>query len=328
MENIDKVQKEGMIHAEKSCRQLCMGAINFSLKLNEAYQRKLLWQLIVRKKQGRDVNTKRIRRMADRYGVEIPLSCSLFEARRSLKAAEAAWRNLKPKGAAYRQTFLFQRANNRDGEVSEESQKAARMQLRIERQREASRHLKRVLQRTHTGAVHEVEVLNSAGETVVLTDREAVEAALMDNNESRFRQTEDTPAMQGELLEDLGYLGMTTASAAILEGTYTCPPGTDSYTRDFFDTLKASHDLDPKTRVSCKITQADYKRYWTRSKERTSSSLSGLHFGHWKSAADVPLLAETHALFSEIAVSKGYSPTRWQAGLSAMLEKSAGDIMV
>ena len=68
----------------------------------------------------------------------------------------------------------------------------------------------------------------------------------------------------------------------------------------------------------------DYQAHWKWSKECTSSSISGLHFGHWKAAAESNFLSKLHALFTDIVVSTGYSPIRWQQGLSVMLEKKKG----
>jgi hypothetical protein len=40
------------LYAEKKCRKLAMGEVNFSPELNKARQRKLLWKKIVWHKRG------------------------------------------------------------------------------------------------------------------------------------------------------------------------------------------------------------------------------------------------------------------------------------
>jgi hypothetical protein len=60
-----------------------------------------------------------------------------------------------------------------------------------------------------------------------------------------------------------------------------------------------------------------------------SSSLSSLHFGHYKAVIDNEKLSEMHYVFIDIAMNLGYSPTkRWQKGLTVMLEKKQGVILV
>jgi hypothetical protein len=104
---------------------------------------------------------------------------------------------------------------------------------------------------------------------------------MMDMCSARFRLTEDTPPMTEPLLSELGYLGTTAAARQILAGTYVPPPGVDTITRQFLAALQASAPLDPANRISCEITRQDFQQHWRRAKERTSSSLSGLHYGHY-----------------------------------------------
>ena len=77
--------------------------------------------------------------------------------------------------------------------------------------------------------------------------------------------------------------------------------------------------------IQPRVSKDDYKNYWKMSKECTSSSISSLHFGHWNAAADSDFLSEMNSLFMEIVVSAGYSPNRWQQGLSVMPGEEAGD---
>ena len=131
----------------------------------------------------------------------------------------------------------------------------------------------------------------------------------MQNNEQHFRLTETTPPMTVPLVYDLGYLGVTTVADHILEGTYVCPPGVDQCTREFIESLQITSPIHPEERIGCSVTKEDYIAYWKGFREHTSSSILGLHVGHWKVAADNDYLAETHALFTELVVLMGFSPS-------------------
>jgi hypothetical protein len=198
--------------------------------------------------------------------------------------------------------------------------------LRDECSRETSRFIRRLLGKTQGGSVAKVEVVNAQGNNMTLENQADVEAAIMANNEARFRLTEDTPMMNQDFVADLGYLGCTVNAERILEGTYECPDGTDDFTRIFVDNMKRR--TEPGPGISGTLTKEDYKRYWKKAREKTSSSYSGTHFGHYISAVDDDYLAETHALLIELAYSTGFSLPRWQVGLSAMLEKEKGVIRV
>ena len=116
--------------------------------------------------------------------------------------------------------------------------------------------------------------------------------------------------MQEPLLSDLGYLADTEAAKQILNGTYVCPPGTDNFTCNFLQCLQHPPNGGPEDRILMTFTKDDFRDYWKKLKERTSFSLSGLHFGHYKAVIKNDTLSETHAVFVDIAaVNSGYSPT-------------------
>jgi hypothetical protein len=120
---------------------------------------------------------------------------------------------------------------------------------------------------------------------VEYTDWDEIEWRIMINNRAHFRLTENTPPMQEPLLLDLGYLGDTAAADAILDGTYVCPAEVDEYTKDFLACLQHPLQVNPEASIRTSITKTDFQGYWKKAKERTSSSWSRLHFGHYKAAA-------------------------------------------
>ena len=81
-------------------------------------------------------------------------------------------------------------------------------------------------------------------------------------------------------------------------------------------------------RVDIVVTVDDFQHYWRRAKERTSSSYSKLHFGHYKSAARWDYLLEVHALKLSLISKSGSAPERWARGLSVVLEKITGVAVV
>lgn len=174
--------------------------------------------------------------------------------------------------------------------------------------------------KTRHGAVDRVHV-EDGDEVIEYTDKETVEEKISKTNEARFKLAWDSPPLQEPLISELGILGDTEAAERILKGTYVCPPGTDEYTRKFISALQATNlvpeEVGVQTTVSCK----DFQNYWKKTREWTSSSISGLHFGHYKAAARSDYLSELNALFTEVSITTGYSPSRWKKGLQVMLLK-------
>ena len=231
MEKIDKVRVEGMKYAEKKCRKLAMGEVDFSPELGKARQRKLLWKKIVRKKRGYKVSSSYIKRKARQCGVQCPLSCTLDQAIRYRKTAIDEYEKLKPIAERLRKEHLWSQAHDHSETGNETTRKHAKRLLREEIQRETARHLRRTMGRSRNGAVDWIEVeedgnVDEDGEAILTRydDQQNVERILMENNSKRFRLTETTPPMQEPLVGLLGYLGNTEAARQILDGTFVCPP--------------------------------------------------------------------------------------------------------
>ena len=122
----------------------------------------------------------------------------------------------------------------------------------------------------------------------------------MENNEIRFRLMESTPPMNEPLLSDLGFLSDTNAAKCILNGTYICPEGVDAYTKNFIASLQITTPINPADFIPNMVSLQDYQAHWKRSKECTSSSISGQHFGHWKAAA---LISSPNSMLSSLTSS-------------------------
>ena len=277
---------------------------------------------------GKKESSEKICRVAKAVGiVGNPLhdSITLREAQRSYKAADAKYREMKPHAPMMREEFLRERT--KDTSLPEIARKRAKQQLGHERQRDNARRMKHIWGKWRAGAISKVGI-GEGEEYQEYEDQATVERLIIENNAAHFWLTEDTPPMSEPLLSDLGYLADTSAAEEILQGTYVCPPGTDEYTQDFLQFLQRSPNVNALDQIDTSFTREDFRAYWKKSNERTSSSISTLHFGHYKTAIKNDKLSELHAVSIDIALNSGYSLKRWQKGLTVMLEKKKGVIKV
>ena len=324
IQTLDKVRAEGMRFAEKRCRKLCMGEVDFSPAVIQAGRILDLWRLVWRRKRGYRVGSTRIRRLARRAQISRPLSVTTAEAEQRFREAGRAYRQLKPRASVLRYEFLRDRQD--DPTLPEDDRALARQLLSRERQRESSRHLRRIRNRPSLGAIDKVQVRLPSGEVEEKHTQTEVEDAIMDTISRRYRLTESTPFLQEPLRSILGLTGTSSNAMQILEGSFICPESVDEVTQTVIQLLRRPTILE--TPVSSRISREDYVRYWSRAREATSSSFSGLHFGHWKAATHNEWLAETHSLFTEIVISSGTALPRWTTSLMVMLEKTPGVILV
>jgi len=96
----------------------------------------------------------------------------------------------------------------------------------------------------------------------------------------------------------------------------------------FFEALRFPSEEARLSQVSLVLCPEDFIMHWKRAKERTSSSPSSLHFGHYKAMTYKLPLAHLHAQFTQLIFMMGLSISCFQAGLQVILEKKAGNIHV
>ena len=82
-------------------------------------------------------------------------------------------------------------------------------------------------------------------------------------------------------MEDFGYTGDTLTGDEIREGNYIPPQGTDEHTHLFLRCLKRPSHV-PDGTIPTKFSTVYYINWWKTRRKRTSRSLSGRYFEHYK----------------------------------------------
>ena len=321
MESVDRVITDGMTHAEKKCRRILAGEVPFSDKLAKAGRQIKVWQLVIRHKRTNNVNTRLIRRVAHRCGLDKVLSVSLRTAQHRLKRAEKNYKKYKKIALRLRHEFLC------DREDLAQTTKAAR-EIRNIRRNEETRNSWRAINRSKgksfSKGISQVE-MEVDGEWKTVTERNQVEPAIMANNSKRFNLTLTTPLMSRHSVNKFGYLAETADAHKLLNGQHTHDPNLDEFTNKFLSFISRHSSGD---RLSGEVTRDQFVYCWRSAREKTSSSISGRHFGHYKAASRSTHLSELHASFLHVASLSGICLQRWAKGLTVMIEKIDGNIRV
>ncbi len=72
------------------------------------------------------------------------------------------------------------------------------------------------------------------------------------------------------------------------------------------------------------IRPEDFKRFWKRVGEFMLSSMSGIHYGHYKAAIHCDISTKILAQQLTVVAWSRIPPESWSVGLQVMLEKIAG----
>jgi len=142
-----------------------------------------------------------------------------------------------------------------------------------------------------------MQVEDGAGGVIDHKTEERVQEAIF--NEVRWKRynlAEEAPICQGGLRGQFGYISTLPTAKAVLDGTYNFPPDIDVVTKELFKEIANICLIVPLNSVTGVILREQWQKRWKKVKEDTSSSYSGLHFGHYIAGADCNYISQFHAL--------------------------------
>ncbi len=195
--------------------------------------------------------------------------------------------------------------------------------IQREHQQDFWRRLNYVTGKKKTQSATTIQVECQGGAIVERTTQDMVEQTIFSEiHDKRYTLAGEAPICNGELFHDFGYLANTPASGAVLDGTYEMPTTSDTATAELFAEIAAIRALIPKDSVLITITPSQWKQYWKVVNEETSSSESGLHFGHYKVGGMSDIVAHYDAAQVTVTLAHAVQLERWTRGLSVMLKKT------
>ena len=318
-EDILKIRYDGIRYANKRCRKIHMGGVPFSDKVGIAEKTIELWKAIITRKLGKKFSSNKIRRLQKLTGIGKALSYTLEEANKNLDTAFKEYWSLKKNARNLRKTFISELADARALELNQDSATILRQMYTWKTQRHASISVKNALLQFNGGGVTKVVINDENGAEIEVTTKTGIEKECIKENERKFLQTANTPCMTTPLVQELGYMGSTEACKKILDGTYIVPDGSHEFAQEFFDQFKTPDNIIGR---SCHtITSQNFKDGWKKMKEKTTSGISGLHFGHMKTCAKDLFIVQVESAISHIPFHTGYTPRAWRKGVNVMIHK-------
>jgi hypothetical protein len=125
--------------------------------------------------------------------------------------------------------------------IAEEGNSDKQKVLTELRQREAQRNtawrIRFLRGKFISGSTTTVTVTTPDGQVSDLTSKEAVENAILTNNQKKFQQSFHLPFLQNPLKQQFGFKSLMTAARAVLAGVYECAEDIDPYVKDFLHAL-------------------------------------------------------------------------------------------
>ena len=326
---IDDEGKSYMRHAEKICRKIKCCKIPFSPEASIWIRRVQVYHSLLRYHQGRIKNRGNLKRAARRCNIPDPLSLSIPDILASLEACKRECVFYQEHGQCFRRKHLNTGLWIAKEQEDEEAFQKISSIIQREHQRNFWRKLNFVTGKKRTRSATSIQVEGQGGSIMEHTTQETVERTIFSEvHEKRYTLAGEAPICNGELFQDLGYQANTKASRAVLDGTYEAPTTSDKATRDLFAEIAAIRCLIPENSVPIVITPEQWKQYWRVINEETSSSESGIHFGHYIVGSKSDIISHYHASRVSVTLAHAIQLERWSRGLSVMLEKTLGVTLV
>ncbi len=313
-EAIDKLSSTGMLIAERKCRKLKMGGVKWSPTIQKSRDTILLWTLVHRRLKGRKVGARRIVRLKKKLSIS-HTKVTTEEAKSLLSNAyvvyKAAKKEAESLSIAYRERLAQRKASA--GNLSAANH--IRQMNTIEQQRTTSRRVKHALKKGQRQSTSKIQV-EEDGKLIDVTEKDEMEDRIMPENEAKFHQTQHTPLLHDDIINDIGLMGDGPKVDQVLDGTYEPPDSCSWATKRWLQQMKTD---DTALRKEIITTLADFRQGWKQVKEKTSSGIH--HFGHFKSGCLHKKIGWFLFLRSVLPYNRGYSPTRWQQGTDVMILK-------
>lgn len=322
-EGIDEQRSRAVQHAERRCRRLRPNQLEFSDKLAAAIcDIEVFRYYVFRLRKKKRPHMKTVQHIKQAYKIQTmyPAHLTLIEAQRRLKQAYSNFREVQKQTPQLRQEFMA--AKLKEAEEAGEIKKAKEIKEIIERERTKAIHkrVKGAQGKLQRGGVKFIEKEQEDGTRRVIKDKDEMEEAIAASNMKRVQQANVTDTRTGELgdfITDADY----DRWEQIVTTDIPLPQNMAEGTKLWLEYMRQ----EDYTEENIEITVDEYIRSWNKVKEDTSSAPHPLNFSTMKAMKWGRDAAELHTHMSNIVITTGRYPKRWEQCVNSMLPKKKND---
>ena len=327
LNRIDKIRVQLALKAEEKCRQIRAGVVPYAPDDVQRYGKEIrLWTLIINKKGGRKVSSKLIVRQAKRLKIDKHIKLSKEAARRLRAVAWKKYKTNKKRGSDLRDEFIERQASREEEKGNHDVADRIRSMRSNEYERDAHREVRHVHTPFGASAILHIEIPKKGNPEVMrrVTDRNQMERVMRKNFKAKFTEVYDTPIPHQPFTRIIGQDGLTKEAEEILRGNYMFPPVIHPDIVEFFHHIKMTDEILRNEFVRTDTTPEEYVNFWKQGREKISSSMSGMHNGHYIAASTSPILCSILSELASLPWEHGVSLDRWRQSLNVALEKKPG----
>ena len=303
-ETLDILMVEGMKLAEKKCRKLRMGGVQWTPQVSENFSTIQVLRMIIKKKQGGKVGMSLIRRTLSK--TDLPknvVNKTVHELQLMEADLHIERRRYKKNHITHRKEWL----HSQQAKMYDRGKTTIASKLKATQNREDMRRISsRIRIALAPFQARGVTKINYNG--VEVTTHEEIVAGFKEEAIKRGKQTENTPFMQQPLLGEFGFRATNANANSVLNGTYVPTHNIDPYVMKLLPHFAIPENVRDARNINMELKTQEYTALWKNKNEYTGSGPSGLHYGHFKAMCWNKQNALFHTNMANIPLLTGYSP--------------------
>jgi hypothetical protein len=255
---------------------------------------------------------------------------AIIDARQQVKDAYALLRQIQCDARQIRDSFLEDRATHLAETRNMDKAQAIRQLLQAERQALTFRKLGKWLKGREHIQLDRVltpdtptDLLNTTWTAVV--EAQALYEVLTHDGQTHFHQAADTPFVTGPIADKLGPFADNHYCEAILQGTFDLSNlEATTEVKDIIRGMQYPYPSNPTPSINTTISLESFNSTITHTRESTSSSPSGQHYGHYHTLLHDPDLLDCISSIANFCFQWGVSLTRWEKCTQPLIPKDPG----
>ena len=329
---LDREKSELMKCAESKCKRKCAGKLPNSPKVSYWCKRLRLFDRIRKHKITPLKDPRNLHRSCkvlakDCSDMEIlqPNDYTLEEVEARIIAIKDQLELLKPITPELRFSYISDKIDEAIEDGNTKKAKELASMLEREALRGGYQEIKKTTNKGKGRKVFSIEQEGPDGTRSTISSKLDIERVAGQTIGERYRLAYSAPIMShNKLLNDVGFSGDGPAVESILRGTYCYPDDMDPYTQLLMLEATVLFSSLGEQGIEDWVHSSDFQQFWLHACERTESSKSQLHFGHYMAGAHDTDITELHVASLNTIRETGVAPDRWRNSVTVLLEKVFG----
>ena len=238
---------------EATLRKLKMGSVQWSPTIQRLMDERKLWTNVVKWNKCLNISHKKIKRQMLALHILDALDISLEEAQARRDLAQKEWLKAVKDAPNLRKEWLQSLAKRRAARNGTTEESELKMMRHRELQRESARRRRAITgkgaDRAKTTRMYYSQIDPVTGAVTAKVEcntQDDMGTAGVRENDTRMNRAHVSSFSRQPLYADFGDLADTPAAAAVLEGAYEPPKGTDPYVQMLLSEMRIPHQRPKK----------------------------------------------------------------------------------